>query len=652
MRHPVPGERGGKLPSPRSNRLDPRCPPDVDPPMTSRYFVTFSTLTVVLAAAIPACSGDPAGSGGEPSGRTAAITGSNLLAAGEGILTGSNLDLLPSAISVDGHSVVTLQRRPDEVRFSMPPGRPCEVDARPVQITAGTLRHTGRLLVESALRLEPGESRILSRDQLTTLCLQLPAGSPSFVLTVLNPALTEATGADQMFTLSAWTSGGSAAAARAARPVVTVAPSSPSARLEHSEKRGYFDISSGADFYSDNPAPFDPSYATAGAGDTVRWIDFRSPLWYNDGNICRRPKDSIPTFGAVVAAVSSSGRTVIAFDERTQFRSSWTSAEMRARLTRLAEIIERWTLPAVREVLGPDYQPVAGAGGRWWHIFRTGVTQPTVDAAGLPRSMCPHYSEVAATLGPDSPLTSDQQVETVAGYLVHEYAHHAEDVAAVRRWGNVFGRGASLWSGVGESWAQTVQETAARLASRQSQDARYDALQPGSGVPFADFYATGFGERPDLSPWSDGRGPYDHGARLLMFLRETWGDAPLGSSRERFYARVMGLPTYDFTSMAALAGFGPTDALDRWSLAEATDNLVTPAAVAAHGLPQLRSWVPQDRTPVSQVSRTSDSVHPISVAHGSYAALYFFGAESGGGVSLTFAGFGSAPFLVRITRLN
>lgn len=620
--------------------------------MTTRHLATLATLTVAILAAIPACSGDPAGpSGGTPSGRTAVITGSNLLAGGEGILTGANLDLLPSAISVDGQSVVPTQRRSDEVRFPMPAGRPCEVDARPILVSAGALRHTGRLRVESALRLDPGESRILSRDELAGLCLQLPAGPPSFVLSVLNPALTEATGADQMFTVSAWTSGGSIAARHVPRSVLTVARGAGT-RLEHSENRRHFDISAGADFFSVDPPSFDPAYLTADVGETVRWIDFRSPLWYNNGDICRQPKESVPTFGAVVAAVSSSGRTVIAFDERTQFRSAWTSAEMRARLARLADMIERWTLPAVREVFGQDYQPVAGAGGRWWHIFRTGVNQPTVDATGLPRSMCPHYSEVAATLGPDAPLTSDDQVETVAGYLVHEYAHHAEDVGAVRRWGNVFGRGAALWSGVGESWAQTVQETAARFASGQSEDARYDALQPGSGVPFADFYTTGYGERPDLSPWSNGRGPYDQGTRLLMFLREAWGDASLGSPRERFYGTVMGLPTYDFTSMAALAGFGPTDALDRWSLAEATDDLVAPAAVAAHGLPQIRSWVPQDRNPVRQVPRTSDSVHPIQVAHGSYAALYFLGAESGGGVSLTFASFGSAPFLARITRLN
>jgi hypothetical protein len=520
------------------------------------------------------------------------------------------------------------------------------VDGRPVQITAGALQHTARLMVPGVLRMEVGESRVLSREQLQGACLQLPAGEQSFVLTALNPALEEAAGTDALFTVRTLTGGGATASARVPASRVAAPTPPPEPRLPR------FDVTEGSDFYADHPPSFDLAYAMAEPGDTVRWIDFQSPAWYNDGNICRRPKSAVPTFGAVVAAVSSTGRTVIAYDERTRYPEQWSSAVSRARLSRVADIVERWTLPAVREVYGADYEPVRGAGGRWWHVFRTGVTRPTVDLAALPRSMCPHYSEVAATLGPDDPLTNDAQVEVVAAHLVHEYGHHAEDVVAVRRWGNVFARGMPGWGAVGEAWAQTVQETAARIASNQPTGARFDALQ--SGMPYPDFYTTGYGERPDLSPWGGGRGPYDHGTRLLMFLRERWGDAPLGSARERFYPRALGLQTYDFASMAALAGLDPTAALDQWSLAEATDDLVDAAAAATRGLPQLRTWVPQDREPLSQVPRTADGVHRLSVAHGSYAALYFLGTGTSAarGISLTFTDFGTAPFIARITRLR
>ena len=607
-----------------------------------RHAATLATWGLV-AAAVAACGDGPTG-GGNPPARAPTISAASVVSGGEGVVSGSNLDLLPATIAVDGRSVAPASRTSTEIRFVMPPGRPCEVDGRAVVIAAGPLSYTARLSVPSVVRLEPGESRLLGRDQIASLCLQLPAAEQGFVLSVLNPDLAEGAGTDALFTVNAWTDGG-APVAQAARPRFRDHPS----RSEPPER---FDVTQGSDFYSADPVPFDPAYATAAVGDTVRWVDFRSPLWYNNGSICRQPNHAVPTFGAVVAATSASGRTVIAFDERTRYSAEWTSPAARARLARVADIAEQWTLPAIREALAPGYQPVRGGAGRWWHIFRTGVAQPTVDQAGLPRSMCPHYSEVAATLGPDAPLASDDQIEVVAAYLIHEYAHHAEDVIAVRRWGNVFGRGSPGWPGVNESWAQAVQETAARLASNQPTGARYDALRPGSGVPYADFYMTGYGERPDLSPWSGGRGPYDHGARLLLFLREQWGDAPFASARERFYERAIGLPTYDFASMAALAGMDPLTALDRWSLAEATDDLVAPAAAAAHGLPQIRSWAPQDREPLARVSRASNSAHPVAVANGSYAALYFYGTMPARGVSLTFTNLGSAPFVARLTRLN
>ena len=384
-----------------------------------------------------------------------------------------------------------------------------------------------------------------------------------------------------MFTVHTWTGTGAAAVGIVSQR--TVGAASP--RLAPVQPPRY-GITLGNDSYHANPIAFDSRYATAATGDTVAWVDFRSPQWYANGNICDGPRSQVPTFAAVVAAQSASGRTVIAYDARTAYRDIWTSEATRTRLTRLAEIVERWTLPAVREAFDPAFEPVRGGGGRWWHIFRTGVSQPTVDQAGLPQSMCRHFSEVAATLGPDSPPTDDAQVEVLAGYLVHEYGHHAEDVIAVRRWGNVFGRGTPGWGAIGESWAQTVQETAARLASGQPTGARYDRLTPRSGVPYADFYGTGYGERPDLSPWGGGRGPYDHGTRLLMFLREQWGDAALGSDRQRFYQQAMSLPSYDFPSLAAAVGLDPVTALDLWSLAEATDDLVAPDVAAARGLPR------------------------------------------------------------------
>ena len=119
-----------------------------------------------------------------------------------------------------------------------------------------------------------------------------------------------------------------------------------------------------------------------------------------------------------------------------------------------------------------------------------------------------------------------------------------------------------------------------------------------------------------------------------MFLREQWGDAPLGSNQTRFYQQALALPNYDFPSLAGLVGLDAMTALDRWSLAEATDDLVAPDVATARGLPQLRTWVPQDREPPFQVSRTANATYQVAVARGSYAAFYLF-ATGDRGISVT-----------------
>jgi hypothetical protein len=321
-------------------------------------------------------------------------------------------------------------------------------------------------------------------------------------------------------------------------------------------------------------------------------------------------------------------------------------------------MMERWALPAAREILSADFQPPKGAGGRWWHVFRSDIPGWTSDGrVGAPVSICPNASELIATISHDLPPQNDAQMEYLAGLLIHEYGHSTEEVYEVRRWGT-FGEYYSSWA-AHEAWAQTFQETAARLASNQPTAARYSGLV--TGVPYADFYLNGYGESPLQSPWGTvaggGRGGfYDQGTRLLMFLREQWGDATLGSTKERYYARVLAIPRYGVSDMAALVGMDAITALDRWSLADATDDIVDPTVVAARGLPQLQTWVPQDNGPLSTtaISKTANTARRLVVGRGNYAALYAwdYNADAGKGISLTFSGFGSVPFIVRITRVK
>lgn len=605
----------------------------------------------LLIATATAC-GDPTGGRPPTPSLNPTITESRLVSGGEGVLRGTNLDRLAGTITVDGVAVTPTAHSATEIHFPMPPGGPCEVDGRAVPVQAGTLTHTGRLTVPGTLALAVGESRVLSREELATLCLRLPAGDERYVLTALNPALEAAPGPEVLFSVRGWSGSGGPTAAASRDATTSAAP-------PHVARRGLRTMAAGPHRYAATPAPFDPRYATASVGDTLPWVDWWGPTFPN----CAGAREEVPTIAIVVAALSGSGKTVMAFDARSPQAAAWTSPAVRARLERAAEMMERWAIAAVRESMDRDYEPVTGAGGRWFHVFRTDVPGWTVDNNDAPQTACRYSSEVPSTIGPDVPPQHDGQAEYLAGLAIHEYGHHAEGVYRIRRWGSLTPpmRVSTDWYGLGEAWAQTVQETAARLASGQPTAARYAALEvPNSNVPYTDFYLNGYGETPTQSLWNATPGSrggyYDQGTRFLMYLRERWGDAVIGSEGERFFARVQALPDYGVPSLAELVGLTATEALDQWSLAEATDDLVEPDAAAARGLPQIQSWVPHDARPLPSVMvpRTANSSWTLTAGRGNYAALYLFadGADAGKGVSLTFDGFGTAPFVARITRLR
>lgn len=606
---------------------------------------------VVLALLASLSCGDPTGGGPPPQPENPAISTSVLTSGGEGVLQGTHLDKLTGTITVNGVAVTPTDRSETEIRFPMPPGRSCEVDGRPIAVQAGSLSHTGQLEVPGTLALQVAESRVLTRAEMANLCLQLPAGNERYVLTALNPSLEPAPAPDLLFTVRSWTGAGGVAGAASSR-----APLADGA-AGHLAPRSAV-AAAGTHQYSENPAPFDPRYATAVVGDTLPWVDW----WGSSRPNCADARDRIPTIRIVVAATSSSGKTVIAFDVRSTKVQEWTSPAVRARLTRAAEMMDRWAVAAVRESMDRGYRPLKGAGERWFHVYRTDVPGWTVDGNDAPQTACTYSSEVPSTIGPDGPPQNDAQAEYLAGLAIHEYGHHAEGVYRIRRWGTLTPpmRVTTKWGSLGEAWAQTVQETAARLASGQATAARYAPLDaPNSNVPYADFYLNGYGETPAQSLWSitpgSRGGYYDQGTRFLMYLRERFGDAAIGSAGERFFTRAQALPDYDVPSLAGLVGMTAMEALDRWSLAEATDDLVEPGAVAAHGLPQIQSWVPENSPlPSVKLSRSTNEVRVLTVGRGNYAALYLYAdeADAGKGISLTFDSLGSAPFLVRITRLR
>lgn len=604
-----------------------------------------AALAVAAAAALLACGRSPSSSEGGGERRAAPVIASAVLTAGaEGVITGSNLDRLAEPITVDGQPVAVSVHTPAELRFAMPRPRPCEVDGRHVPLNAGTFSYAGALRVPGVLRMEVGESRTLPLASLGSACIQIGSGGDEYVVSALNASLDGSTGVtDTMFSLRALTGGAAAAADRlpalGADPASAEVSAAAAPALE------------AALAYAASPVPFDARYATATVGDTVRWVDYRAPAALRAG-FCELQKESVPTYPVIVAATSPSGRVVIGVDARNPRVADWLAPAEREWLVQVADIADRLALPAAREVFNRDHLPAAGAGGRWWHIFSAAAGGFTVDASGRPQLLCRWYSEVAATLGPDVPLTGSGQIPSVAAYLIHEYGHQAELVETVRRTGAFPDEPGWL----PEAWAQTVQETAARIASGQSSGARFDALAPGAPLP--DFYANPWGAQPAASPWRAAspypRGAYEQGTRFLMFVRERWGDARLGSARERLFQRLLGLHRYDVPALAELVGTDPATLLDRWALAEATDDLLDPASAAAHGLPQIETWVPPGQGGGRAVPRTRDTEEVVAAGRGNYAAVYLpaRGADAGRGVSLTFANVQPGPFVVRITRLR
>ncbi len=602
-------------------------------------------LSLAAAAALLACGRSPSSSeGGGERPATPVITSAVLTAGAEGVLTGSHLDRVSGSLTVDGQTVAISVHTAAELRFTMPRPRPCEVAGRPVPVAAGTFSYTGALQVPGVLQMEVGESRTLPLASLPSACIQIGTGGEEYVVSALNASLDGSTGVtDTMLTLRALTAGAPAAADRH--------PDLPGDPAPAEVRSAALPTLESPLAYSASPAPFDPRYATAIAGDTVRWVDYRAPAALRAG-FCDLQKESVPTYPVIVVATSPSGRVVIGVDARNPRLADWLAPAEREWLVQVADIADRVALAAAGEVFNRDHLPAAGAGGRWWHVFSAAAGGFTVDASGRPQSLCRWYSEVAATLGPDVPLSGPAQVPSVAAYLIHEYGHQAELVETVRRTGAFPDEPGWL----AEAWAQTVQETAARIASGQSSGARFDALAPGAPMP--DFYANAWGAQPAASPWRAAspypRGAYEQGTRFLMFVRERWGDAKLGSARERLFQRLLGLHRYDVPALAELAGTDAVTLLDRWALAEATDDLLDPASAAAHGLPQLETWVPPGQGGGRAVPRTHDSEEVVAAGRGNYAALYLRarGADAGRGVSLTFADVRAGPYVLRITRLR
>ncbi|HEX8273723.1 MAG TPA: hypothetical protein VF615_13890 [Longimicrobiaceae bacterium] len=612
-------------------------------------------LPALAVALVAACDG---GGPAEPA-RPVRVTSVDTLRPGQvARVRGSGLAGLRS-LRLDGVEATELVARSDSVaEFRVPSMRACETDMRAVGVSADGSAPVGAVVrVPPSVSLRPGESRVLTPDDLR--CLRLPAADEDYVLSAANLAVPTAETESPRTLVSVRLLGTGGAAASALAPSAARGPLAPSfARgagtpLEPAMSA----LSAPTGRYSQAPTPFDPRYATAVVGDTLRFVD-----WFSGSpGICHQPAESVPSFRAQVVAVS--GRVAVVVDLRHPLAAGFIDPAKNGWLRDAAAMADRWLLPTMRSVFAADFQPPGGGGGRFYVLlgslqFGTGFAYdgplPTVSVAS--QASCPRASEMVVSLHSADRLAlpQNQSAGYAAGVFIHEYAHNA-DLLTSRR-----DRTASI---LNEGLATLAMETASRIASGQPLRARHSGVGGDAPLPFEGAVGL-WGTEPALGPWQS-NGRYGANARMLLFLRELAGEASVDHGRRpTLYQRLIHAPIDWLDRPAVIAhvtstlGIGYADLIDRQALASVTAGLIDPGV--AHDLPRYTSWDHSERArqsgPLSasfpgRAGRRAGGEHALAAADGGHAALYLMG-DGPRGVSLELVSMAQTARTVRLTRLR
>ena len=412
------------------------------------------------------------------------------------------------------------------------------------------------------------------------------------------------------------------------------------------------------------PVPFDPRYATAVVGDTLRFVD-----WYGGTpQICHQPADSVPAFRAKV--IAASGRVAIAVNLGHPSAAAFLDPAKNGWLHDAAAMADRLLLPTVRSLLDADFQPPAGGGGRYYLLIGNlppgfessigfafdGPAANMIFANVASQASCPRASEMVVSLLSAEQLARPQiqNARGLAGLILHEYTHNADLLAT---------RSTRTVGILSEGLATLATETGSRIGSGQPLRARHSGV--GSDVPSPFEAALGlWGTQPELGPWQS-NGRYGANARMLLFLRELAGEASVDHGRRpTLYQRLIGAPIEWNYRPAVIAhvtstlGIGYADLTDRQALASVTAGLIDPGVV--HDLPRYTSWDHSERARLSgplsggfagRASRRASGERTLAAADGGHAALYLMG-DGPRGISLELVSMAPTARTVRLTRLR
>ena len=621
-----------------------------------------SIKTFVVVALIVACDG---GAPVEPTKpvQPVVVTSVDTLRPGQiAQIHGSGLKSL-STLTFDGVAATELVASSDNVaQFRVPTMRACETDMRIVKVSANGSAPIGAVVrVTPTVSLKPGESRILTEDDLK--CLRLPAANEDYVLSAANLNIPAAEMETPRLLVNVRLLGtghdiASTSASSAAR--TSLAPFFVRAVGAVEEPAMPLTITSKSN-YSQAPTPFDPRYATAVVGDTLRFVD-----WFSgDTQICNRPVESVPSFQAQVVAIS--GQVVVVADLRHAAAAAFLDPAKLGWLREGAAMTDRLLLPTMRSLFDPAYQPPAGGGGRFFLMLGTMPSAfgsftgfaydgplPNVNLAS--QASCPRASEmVVSTINADRLSQAlYQNPRSVASLFIHEYAHSADFLTS--------GRGRILGI-LGEGLATLAQETASRIASGQSVNARHSNI--GTDAPVPDAGALGmWGTQPELGPWQF-NGRYGVNSRMLLFLRELAGEASVDHGRRpTVYQRLVSAQIDWLNRPAVIAhitsvlSISYSELIDRHTLASVTAGLID--AGVAHDLPRYTSWDHSQRAVLSgprsdgfpgNRDRFSTGDHALTAADGGHAAIYLMG-NGPRGISIELISIAPTARIVRLTRLR
>ena len=604
---------------------------------------------LLVAASVVACDG---GAAVEPKPvQPVHMTSVDTLRPGQiARVRGSGLTGLRS-LTLDGVAATELFARSDSIaEFRVPSTRACETDMRVVKVSAeGSATIDAVIRVPANISLSAGESRILTAEDLQ--CLRLAAADEDYVLSAANTTIPTAEMEFQRMLVNVRVLGTGAATAS------TFAPSVLARGFETALEPAVPELVALPGDYSPAPVPFDPRYATAVPGDTLRFVDWQS----GDPQICTRPAESVASFQAKVIAVS--GRIAVVVDLRHPSAAAFLDPAKLGWLRDATAIADRLLLPTMRSVFDADFQPPAGGGGRFYVLlgslsFGLGFAYdgplPTVNIAS--QASCPRASEMVVSLHSADrfALTQNQNPSFVAGVFLHEYAHNA-DLLTSRR-----DRTASI---LNEGLATLAMETASRIGSGQPLRARHSSVGSNAPLPFEGAVGM-WGTEPALGPWQS-NGRYGANARMLLFLRELAGEASVDHGRSpTLYQRFIYAPIdwlnrpVVIAHLTSVLGIKYDDLIDRHTLASVTAGLIDPGVV--HDLPRYTSWDHSQRARVygplvpefpGRASRRANADRALSAPDGGHAALYLM-ADGPRGVSLELISIAPTARIVRLTRLR